>query len=150
MEKTIISTIEINASPEMVWDALINPEQTKKYMFGCEAVSDWKVGSPLTWEAIYEGKNMVFVKGFVLTFIPFKQLTYSVFDPNNKQMEDIAQNYLQVNYQLKPHVNGTLLTVTQGDYNLVADGDKRYNEAYNNGEGWSPILNQIKKLLENN
>lgn len=43
----IKNTITINAPITKVWDALINPEQTKKYMFGCEAVSDWKVGSSL-------------------------------------------------------------------------------------------------------
>lgn len=43
------NSIVINASTEKVWDALVNPEQTKKYMFGCETVSDWKVGTSLLW-----------------------------------------------------------------------------------------------------
>ena len=29
-----------------------------------------------------------------------------------------------------------------------ADGEKRYKEAFNNGEGWNPILVEIKKLVE--
>ena len=44
---TVQNSITINAAPAVVWDALVNPEQTKKYMFGCETVSDWQVGSPL-------------------------------------------------------------------------------------------------------
>lgn len=54
----ITNSITINAPAEKVWDALVNPEQTKKYMFGCEAVSDWKPGSELLWKGNYEGNDM--------------------------------------------------------------------------------------------
>ena len=48
MESLFVKNIiNINAPALKVWDALVNPEQTKKYMFGCETVSDWKPGSPL-------------------------------------------------------------------------------------------------------
>ena len=32
----------IDAPVDKVWDALINPEMIKKYMFGTTAISDWK------------------------------------------------------------------------------------------------------------
>src|ERR1700735_4553387 len=92
----VISSIEINAPALKVWDALVNPEQTKKYMFGCETVSEWKPGSSLLWRANYEGKDMVFVKGNVISIEPPKFLAYSVFDPNSTTMEDKPENYLTV------------------------------------------------------
>jgi uncharacterized protein YndB with AHSA1/START domain len=47
MEELFVkNSITINASPAKVWDALTNPEQTRKYMFGCETVSDWKKEVP--------------------------------------------------------------------------------------------------------
>jgi uncharacterized protein YndB with AHSA1/START domain len=58
-ELIITNSIDIHASASKVWDALTNPEQTKKYMFGCETVSDWEVGSPLLWRGTYDGKEMV-------------------------------------------------------------------------------------------
>ncbi len=71
MEKLEIkNSITINAPIEKVWDALVNPAQTKKYMFGCETVSDWKVGSNLSWQAFYEGKNTVFVTGKIVSIEP--------------------------------------------------------------------------------
>jgi len=143
----IKNSISINALPQKVWDALINPEKTKIYMFGCETVSDWKVGSQLLWKATYEGKEMVFVKGNIIEIKDFKKLVYTVFDPNST-MEDIPQNYLTVTYELIFDENNTTLNVTQGDYNSVADGEKRYKESYNNGEGWNPILVGIKKIVE--
>lgn len=149
-KKLVISKVAIKAPTEKVWDILVNPNQTKKYMFGCETVSDWKPGSPLSWEMIHEGKPFVAVKGNVVAIEPGKYLDYTVFDPHNKNMEDIPENYLHVTYELEHSNAETLLTVTQGDYNTVADGEKRYQEAYNNGEGWNPILAQIKKIAEEN
>jgi uncharacterized protein YndB with AHSA1/START domain len=59
----INNSITINAPAKDVWDALVNPAKTKQYMFGCEAISDWKKGSSLLWRGQYEGKEMIFVKG---------------------------------------------------------------------------------------
>jgi uncharacterized protein YndB with AHSA1/START domain len=82
------NAISINASIEKVWDALVNPEQTKKYMFGCETVSDWKVGSPLLWRGIYEGKEMVFVKGIILAIETGKPLL--ILMPHGKTSRKIT------------------------------------------------------------
>jgi uncharacterized protein YndB with AHSA1/START domain len=143
----IENNIQIAASAAKVWDALTNPSETKKYMFGCETVSDWAIGSPLLWQAEYEGQLMVFVKGHVLAIIPNKLLVYSVFDPNST-MDDIPENYLNVTYKLTETNGATLLTVTQGDYSTVAEGARRFEESSNGGEGWNPILVLIKSQVE--
>ncbi|MBP8250682.1 MAG: SRPBCC domain-containing protein, partial [Chitinophagales bacterium] len=104
-------------------------------------------GSTLLWQGSYEGKEMVFVKGFIIKIEAPYLLEYSVFDPNST-MEDVVANYLHVTYKLAANGYTTLLTVTQGDYTTVADGERRYNESSNNGEGWNPILQAIKQLVE--
>jgi len=144
----VTNTISINAPADKVWDALVNPEQTKKYMFGCETVSDWQKGSPLLWRMDYEGKDFIAVKGIISDIQPEKFLAYTTIDPNNPAMEDLPENYLTVTYSLKEENGTTTLVVTQGDYSKVADGQRRYEETYNNGEGWNPILVEIKKILE--
>jgi uncharacterized protein YndB with AHSA1/START domain len=143
----IENTIVINAPASVVWNALVNPEQTKKYMFGCEALSDWNVGSPLLWKGEYEGKEMIFVKGHIVDIQPEKFLAYTAIDPNST-IVDTPENYLTVTYTLSSVKGQTTLTVTQGDYSTVAEGERRYQETYNNGEGWNPILREIKKLVE--
>jgi uncharacterized protein YndB with AHSA1/START domain len=148
MEKQIVTnSITINATPAKVWDALVNPAQTKKYMFGCETVSDWKVGSTLLWKGNHEGKEMVFVKGIILEIEPQKLLTYTVIDPNSS-IPDIPENYLNVTYDLLEKDGATILTVSQYGFENAADGEKRYKDVYNNGEGWNPILVEIKKVTE--
>jgi hypothetical protein len=74
-------------------------------------------------------------------------LVYTTIDPNS-EIDDTSENYLTVTYSLSSERGKTTLVVTQGDYNKVAEGKKRYQEAYNNGEGWHPILVQIKSLVE--
>lgn len=145
--RTITNTIIINAPALKVWHALVDPDETKKYMFGCETISDWQPGSPLQWQGEYEGQKMVFVKGHVVSINAGKHLAYTVFDPNTA-MKDIPENYLTITYDLQEDGAMTHLTVTQGDYNLVADGERRYNESYNGGEGWNPILLKIKEQVE--
>jgi uncharacterized protein YndB with AHSA1/START domain len=148
MSRIITNEILIHAPASKVWRALTDPSETKQYMFGCETVSDWNIGSPLLWEGTWEGKKMVFVKGHIANIIPDRHLTYTVFDPNNPAMEDVPENYLTVTYDLSEEEHGTRLTVTQGDFSKVADGERRYQESYNNGEGWNPILKKIKEQVE--
>jgi uncharacterized protein YndB with AHSA1/START domain len=148
MSKQLIvqNDIRINAPISKVWDALINPEQTPKYMFGCKAISDFIVGNSIEWNATVEGKETTFVTGNIVSFEPETLLAYTTFDPFGKY-EDIPENYLTVTYTLSADNGQTLFTVTQGDYALVANGEQRYYEAITEG-GWSSILVDIKNLVE--
>jgi uncharacterized protein YndB with AHSA1/START domain len=148
MSKPLIveNSITINAPASKVWDALVNPQQTKKYMFNCEAISDWNVGSPLLWKMIHEGKEFVAVKGTVTEIRPMEFLAYTTIDPNSG-IADVPENYLTVTYSLRNQDGRTVLTVTQGDYSKVGDGEKRYHDTVDGG-GWTPILVEIKKLVE--
>src|SRR5450631_2081619 len=115
------SSISIDAPLSKVWDALVNPAQTKKYMFGCEALSDWLPGSPLLWKGNYEGKDMVFVKGSIVKIEPERLLAYTTIDPNNPAMPDTPENYVTVTYRLTEENGKVLFSVEQGDFAHVAD-----------------------------
>lgn len=143
----IRNEITIDASPATVWEALVDPAQTKQYMFGCETVSDWQPGSSLEWVGEHEGKPMVFVKGNIVEIDPARFLSYTTIDPHSN-IDDTSENYLTVTYTLEPKNGQTHFTVTQGDYAKVAEGERRYNDSWNNGVGWQPILDQIKQLVE--
>ena len=125
MDKPLIvkSEIDIQASKSKVWDALVNPQKTKIYMFGCETVLDWKVGSELLWQGEHEGKVMVFVKGKIVEIEPEKMLTYTVIDPF-ASYPDIPENYLNVTYELLEQDGKTKLLVTQDGFETAAQGEK--------------------------
>jgi len=148
MEKRVVTNeIIIKGTLSQVWDMLTNPRKTKLYMFGCETVTDWKPGSELLWRGNYQGQEMVFVKGYVIDIIPEKLLKYSVIDPNATYAQ-IPENHLNVTYELSEAEDMVKLTVSQDGFETAADGDKRYEDVYNKGEGWNPILLEIKRLTE--
>ena len=143
----VTNTITIDAPASTVWDAITNPEQTKKYMFGCEALSDWKPGSPLIWKGTFNGVEMIAVKGKIVSIDPLKTLVYTVIDPNNPKIPDLPENYLTVTCHLTETNGQTALEVSQGDYATVAEGADRYKHTVEGG-GWDPMLVQIKALCE--
>jgi hypothetical protein len=58
-------------------------------------------------------------------------------------------NHLKVLYELKENGDDVEFKVSQYGFEDAADGEKRYKEIYNNGDGWQPILVAIKELIEN-
>lgn len=143
----IHNTIDIKAPAAKVWDALVNPEQTKKYMFGCVPVTDWQPGSPMLWKGVFDGVEIVAVKGEVVKIVPGKHLSYTTIDPNSPDIPDVPENYLLVTYNVAETPEGSTLTVTQGDYAGVANGQRRYEDSTKDG-GWQPILEAIRDLAE--
>lgn len=141
------SDIQIDAPASKVWQVLTHPEETKKYMFGCAALSDWKPGSTLDWKGVFNGVEITAVKGKIVDIQPGKFLAYTTIDPNNPAMPDLPENYLTVTYSLAEKNGHTHLEVTQGDYATVADGDNRYADTVKGG-GWTPILVQVKEIAE--
>jgi uncharacterized protein YndB with AHSA1/START domain len=141
------NSITIHAPAAKVWNALTNPAETKKYMFGCEALSDWKESSPLIWKGNFNGVELVAVKGTILKIRPGSYLEYTVIDPNNPKIPDLPENYLTVTCELVEQDGITTLTTTQGDYNTVAEGADRYKHTVDGG-GWEPILQAIKAQVE--
>ena len=136
------TSIQINASIEAVWDALVNPEITRQYMYGCDVVSDWKPGSPVSWRGAADG--VTYVVGKVVKFEPHSRLALTTFDPN-APYPDIPENHLVGTYELAHEDGVTTLSISQGDFASVADGENRWASA----EGaWNMSLQALKKLLE--
>jgi uncharacterized protein YndB with AHSA1/START domain len=144
MELTVRNSVTLNADRDKVWDALTNPQVTKKYMYNCEVTSDWKVGSPVLWKMDVDGRETVVVQGQVLSIEPKKHLAYTVFDPA-MGIEDVPENYLTVSYELEERDGQTVLSVSQGDYSRVAEGEKRYQDTLGS---WDYALGGLKKAVE--
>jgi uncharacterized protein YndB with AHSA1/START domain len=139
-------SIDISAPPTAVWKMLTDPSLTKQYMFGCEALSDWKVGSPLIWRGALEGKPMVFVTGRVVTWEPHAVLAYTTFDPN-AGLPDVPSNHLTMTCRLTPLPGGvTRLELAQGDFSQVQNGAARYADAIKGGG--DGLLEKMKQVAE--
>jgi uncharacterized protein YndB with AHSA1/START domain len=141
-EMIATDSITIDAPPSRVWDTLVNPLMTRKYMFDCEALSDWKPGSKLEWKGATDGK--VYVTGYVVEIENERLLRYTVFDPNGG-LKDVPENYLTVSYTLSDVDGKTVLDVSQGDFAKAENGLKRYEETVN---GWGMVMKKIKEIAE--
>jgi len=82
MDKNLIAraSVTINAPSERVWDALVNPEAIKQYMFGTNVASDWREGSAIIWRGEWQGRPYQ-DEGVILRFKPGRALQYSHFSP---------------------------------------------------------------------
>ena len=131
--------ITISAPIAKVWDALVNPEMIKQYMFGTNAVSDWKEGSPIVWQGEWEGKPYE-DKGVILQLKTERMLQYSHFSPLSGQA-DVPANYHTLTIELSTQEKGTLLLLSQ-DNNLTEE-DREHSEKM-----WAMMLTGIKKVVE--
>jgi uncharacterized protein YndB with AHSA1/START domain len=141
MLKKLKKTIAINAPKAQVWDALVNPEKIKKYLFGTETRTDWKVGNPIIFSGIWDDKPYE-DKGTILAFEPEDSLTYNYWS-NLSGTEDKPENYANISYSVEEQGDETLLTITQDGYKDEA--------ALERSEGdWDYVLEALKKVAEGN
>ena len=142
-ELLIRKSIDVDAPAEILWKVLTDSEFIRQYMFGCNAETDWKPGSPLLWRGAADG--VVYVKGEVKQFEAPHTLEYTVFDPNSK-LADVPSNYLVMKLEIREDGRGrSILEITQGDFATVEDGEKRYRHSL---DGDDSVLQGIKRLAE--
>jgi uncharacterized protein YndB with AHSA1/START domain len=133
------ATTRIHAPVSKVWQALINPEIIKQYMFNTDVISDWKVGSPIVYRGEWEGKPFE-DKGKVLKVEPEKSLVSTHWSPLSG-VPDTPENHHTVAYTLSEKGDSTEVTITQD--NNATEEEKAHSE-----ENWRMILDGMKKLLE--
>jgi len=131
--------ITISAPIAKVWDALVNPEMIRQYMFGTNAASDWKEGSPIVWQGEWEGKPYE-DKGVILQLKTERMLQYSHFSPLSGQA-DVPENYHTLTLELSTQEKGTLLLLSQD--NNSTEEDRDHSEKM-----WAMMLTGIKKVVE--
>lgn len=141
MDKNLIAKVEVtvNAPINKVWKALIDPKLIKQYLFGTEVATDWKVGSPILWKGVWQGK-IYEDKGKILKIVPEKLLETTYWS-SMSGLPDTPANYKKVTYELKEDKSITTLTLTQD--NNSTEEDKNHSE-----QNWTMALEGMKKLLE--
>ena len=133
------ASITINAPASKVWDALTKPQLIKQYLFGTDVRTEWRVGSPIIYTGIWNGKEYK-DKGRVLQ-VEVGKLLVSSFWSSLSGLPDIPENYKTVRYELTAESSGTRLTIIQ-------DNNDSQEEADHSSQNWKMVLEGIKKLLE--
>lgn len=139
MSFTINKEIELSATSTQVWQALTTPQLIKQYLFGTNAVSEWKEGSSIEFRGSYEGTTYV-DKGVILDFEPGKNLKYSYLS-SFSNLEDTPENYSILTFTLTTTHHTTTLRLTQE--NILNE-----KSAEHSAKSWEMVLAQLKNVVE--
>jgi len=132
---TAVFEIFIKTTPELLWEAITDPEQRAKYSFGVATRSDWSEGSNYKAEVpgvveIGAGENLV---------VDPPRLLVQTFDALWSD-EVKAQGTTRVTWEIEPVGSSCRLTVIHDQLPAGANA-----ELYG---GWPMILSGLKTLLE--
>ena len=131
--------IKISSTSQQVWSVLTDPSHIKEYLFGTEAISEWKEGSDLVFQGVYDGHSYK-DKGVILKWQPYQLFQYTYL-AQFSGLDDQPKNYHIVTYNLT-EVNGfTILKLTQE--NIHNEQAMKHSDS-----GWDSILQSIKSIAE--
>ena len=126
----------IETTPEKLWEALTSSEFSKRYWFGTELKTDWKIGSPFA--LVMNGTTTD--TGEILAADRPRRLSYSFKHVLDDEMRNEPST--RVVFTLEPHGRLVKLTLTHEGFGVgskLLDGISR---------GWPAILASLKSLLE--
>ena len=136
----VYSSIEINSSPEKVWEILVDHEKLKHWATafseGTTVESNWNVGSEVVWK---DGEGNTGAKGVVQEFNPGKKLLLRYYDDVNAAPGTSLCNYSE-KYFLDSYNGNSILRIEAGPIM------KKYGMMQQ--PMWEDALNKIKNIAE--
>jgi uncharacterized protein YndB with AHSA1/START domain len=127
----------IRTTPERLWEALTSTDFIKKYWFGMNLETDWKVGSP--WRLTFPD-GRVADTGEILEFDSPRRILLKW--QNEFRPELKAEGYAQCSMELEPQDGVVKLTINH----TIERADSKFIVAVSGG--WPRILSNLKSLLE--
>ncbi len=136
-QSRFVYVIYIRTSKEKLWQALTDPDYTRKYWVNTQQESDWQIGSP--W-CIRFADGRVADSGKILEIDPPHKL---VIEWRNEFIPEMhADGYSHMSYDLEQIGESVKLT-------LVHEIDLPNSQLIHGvANGWPQILSSLKSLLE--
>jgi uncharacterized protein YndB with AHSA1/START domain len=127
----------IRTTPEELWAALTTPEFMKKYWFGMNVETDWKVGSP--WKLVFPD-GRVADTGEVVEIEKPKRLVLKWRNEFRSELHE--EGYARCAIEIEQAGEVAKLTIT---HDIDKPGSKLIEAV---SGGWPKILSSLKTLLE--
>ncbi len=134
-----VSKININATPEKVWETLTIPAFVKLWQYGSDLQTTWEVGSSIRFITEWDGKTFE-QWGKVLEYKQNEKLRYSLFAPR-PGLEDKPENYFEMIYSLTAEKGQTKLEIIHVDNRANAIQQEEQGEE-------NAILKMLKQIAE--
>lgn len=128
--------VYIRATPEQLWQAITDPEFTRRYFHQSRVESEWGPGDRVVW---WIGDDVV-VAGSVLECDPPRRLVTTWSFRRNPDLRDDPPS--RVSWEIEPMGDTCKLTLVHDDF----PGETRTFRSV--GSGWPLVLSSLKSLLE--
>jgi len=136
-ESRFVYVTYIRTTPERLWQALIDPEFTRKYWCDTRQESEWKPGSG--WKMVTPD-GMVTDSGEVVEIVPHRRLVIKWRNEFRSELK--SEGYSRLTYELEQVGSSMKLTV-------IHEMDKPESKLIGAvSNGWPHILASLKSLLE--
>jgi uncharacterized protein YndB with AHSA1/START domain len=136
-ESRFVYVTYIRTTPERLWQALTDPEFTRRYFCATTHESEWKPGA--SWR-ILKPDGAVTDSGKVLEIELHKRLVLSWRNEFRPELRE--EGYSRLTYELEQREDSVKLTVTHE----IDRPDSKLIQAVSNG--WPHILASLKSMLE--
>ena len=129
----------ISAPVAEVWNALVDSEMIRQYMFGVNVIADWREGGPIVWKGEWQGKAYE-DWGVILKMEPGRVIQYSHFNPLSGLPNVPEYNHV-VTVELSGNDSLTIISLSQ-------DNNPTEQARVHSQKNWELMLESMKKLLE--
>jgi uncharacterized protein YndB with AHSA1/START domain len=135
-DQTFVYVTYIRTTPEKLWEALTQPEFTRRYWFGIHQETNWTAGS--SWKLVY-ADGRVTDTGEVAEIDPPRRLVLKWRNEFRPELK--AEGYTRCTFEIEQEGEVVKLTITH-----EADQAPKTIEAVS--KGWPRVLSSLKSLLE--
>jgi uncharacterized protein YndB with AHSA1/START domain len=136
---TARASVVVQAGEAAVWEALVTPEQIRRYMLGATVESEWREGARIVWRGEWQGKAYE-DHGTILRLDPPRLLEYSHFSPLSG-LPDTPENHHTVTIELRGDGRSTHVTLSQD--NNPTESARQHSE-----KNWGAMLAGLKGVVE--
>jgi uncharacterized protein YndB with AHSA1/START domain len=144
MAETLVARVSltINAPRADVWDALVDPEKIKQYIFVTDVVSEWREGSSIVWKSEFQNKNFE-IRGTIRRLESQRLLEFDQSRPifQSSRATQSSQDFHRVTIELLDEGEQTQISLTER-------GNTTERELAHSEGGWRMALGNMKALLE--
>ncbi len=138
MEEFIVrKQISVRAPMRNVWQAITDPELTRKYFYGCKVYSSWIVDQPISFKRKILGIFPMEFNGMIIQINRGSLLKYTL--KNSKSATESI-----VTFELYEDSGKTIVSITD-DVGQGEGAEDRYERSL---KGWDKIVNGLKRVVE--